>query len=441
MREVAQPIGTGLRHLTVGAAIERASTFVNALILLRFLPPAEYGTLVLIYSLYGLLALIAGLGQGELVVARRAQARGRGSQQDDRSLLSAYLLLVEGGLAGALLLAVLAREVWPVAQAMSASIYWLAVAGALSVPIRTVALTYLSVEQDFRRIKLVDVFRSVTLAAGYLIGVGALQGGVPAALAAYALSGAVVFLLVPEILVEAARALLRPALASMLRLLAGEGKYQLMRTGVTTAHGTLRPWLIQLVLGPEAVALFTAAKTIVAIPGDLLPFKEYLIPVMSQEADQPDRLRRLYASTVRQGTWLFAGIAVGVIVAAPWLFGLLFPKYAQAVPLIRWMALSLLFAGMASPQLAFFYALQLQGAYFLTSALSLAIMLAVGFPLMWWLGVTGMAIGFAINSAVLPLVRHLVLRRRVPRLSLISRDWLRFGPEDRAFIREFLMGR
>ncbi len=441
MRPVPPPIGAGLRHLTVGAAIERASTFVNALILLRFLPPAEYGTLVLIYSLYGLLALIAGLGQGELVVARRAQARGRGSREDDRSLLSAYLLLVAGGLAGSLLLAVLAREVWPAAQSMSPSIYWLAVAGAVCVPIRSVALTYLSVEQDFRRIKLVDILRSVTLAAGYLVGVGVLQRGVPAALAAYAFSSAVIFFLVPEILLEAARAIVRPTLAPMLRLLAGEGKFQLMRTGVTTAHGTLRPWLIQLVLGPEAVALFTAAKTIVAIPGDLLPFKEYLIPVMSQESDQPEQLRRRYASTVRQGTWLFAGIAAALIALAPWLFGVFFPRYAEAVPLIRWMALSLLFAGMASPQLALFYALQLQGAYFLTTALSLAIMLVIAFPLMVWLGISGMAIGFVINSAVVPLVRHLILRRRVPGLSLISRDWLRFGPEDRAFLREFLAGR
>ncbi|HEV8338503.1 MAG TPA: lipopolysaccharide biosynthesis protein [bacterium] len=425
----------------MGAAIERAGTFVNALILLRYLAPADYGTLVLIYSLYGVLALVAGLGQGELVVARRAQARGRVSQHDDRGLLAGYLLLVEGGVAAALLAAILAREIVPAAQSATASVYWLAVTGALGVPIRTVALTYLSVEQDFRRIKLVDIFRSVALAAGYLIGVGVLHRGVPAALAAYALSNAVVFLLVPKILPEAARAVVRPVLGPMLQLLRGEGKFQLLRNGMVTAHGSLRPWLIQLVLGPEAVALFQAAKTIVAIPSDLLPFKEYLLPVMSQEADQPDRLRRLYASTVRQGTWLFAGIALGLIAAAPWLFGVFFPKYGHAVPLIRWMALSLLFTGAASPQLALFYALQLQAPYFLTSTLSLAIMLVVSLPLMWGLGVGGMAIGFVINSAAVTLLRHLILRRRIANLSLLSRDWLRFGPEDRDFIREFLTGR
>src|SRR5688500_7158129 len=92
-----------VRHLTIGALVEKAAMFIGGLLLLRLLPITEYGALVLAYSTYTIIDLFAGFAMGDLVVSRYSQAEGRSDESsagEARELLGSYLFWTFCGLAG-----------------------------------------------------------------------------------------------------------------------------------------------------------------------------------------------------------------------------------------------------------------------------------------------------------------------------------------------------
>jgi len=227
----------------------------------------------------------------------------------------------------------------------------------------------------------------------------------------------------------------------MLALMRDEGKWQILRYGVATVHANARPWLIQLILGLEAVALFNAAKTILGVAPDLLPIKEALIPLMSGAVADADQLRRLYVDSLRYGTFIFGTMTVGIVLVVPWVFPWLFPQYVGAIRLIQIMALSVVITGITTPQASLFYALRTQQYYFTTTLISLVLLVSLGVPLMLALGVNGMGIAFVVSGAIVAWLRQQRLKRECPALALTSVDLLSLRSSDLHFFRKLLLGR
>src|SRR5688500_11114830 len=87
-------LGGAVRHLMQGAVVEKLSSVANGLILLRALPVADYGLLVLVYSVYSLVDFVVGLALGELIVSRCSEARAeRGGPAASARLFQSYILL------------------------------------------------------------------------------------------------------------------------------------------------------------------------------------------------------------------------------------------------------------------------------------------------------------------------------------------------------------
>jgi len=429
-----------VRHLTIGAIVEKAATFVSGLLLFRLLPLADYGALVLAYSTFAIVELFAGFAMGDLVVTRYAQRQEPVSRQpaaEARDLLGSYLLWMAFGIAGAGVAGLLLRPWITSAAPIFAPHYGLLLAAALTTPVRNLVITLLRVEHDFGGIKTADIVRSVGLAAGYMVFIGAWRWGLAGGLAAHLVANSLPLIwLSPRLARQAAGLGRHLRAAAMVRLLGDEGQWQLVRYAVTTLHGSARPWLIGGVLGLEAVALFNAAKTVLAIPGDVLPLKEALVPLMSREVKHPAVLRRMYVESMGLSVGIFGAAAVAIAIAAPWIFTAIFPRYQAAVVLIQIMSANVVIAGLATPQVALLYALRRQRAYSSTTMLNLVLMVLTGVPLMLWLGVTGFAISFVLNSLVIVLLRQRVLRKACPDLSLSWQEWMSFLRPEPAFIRQ-----
>jgi O-antigen/teichoic acid export membrane protein len=431
-----QGLANAIRHLSIGALVEKIAMFASGLLLLGLLPLDEYGALALAYGTYTIVNLVAGWGMGDLVVARHAQAHavattaGTTTDEDSR-LLGSFLFWVFAGVGIVAMIAVVLRPVIVSAVPTLADHYWLVLAAGLTMPLRNLVITVLRARHDFAGIKETDIVRSVGLTAGYALFIGGfgwgLAGGLLASLCANLLPVAWrATALTAQIAAIAADIRPRP----MIDLVRAEGKWQLLRQAVTTTHASSRPWLINAILGIEAVGLFNAAKTVLALPGDLLPVKEALIPLMSREVRSAAALRTLYVQSLTFSTAIFGLLTVVVLLAAPWVFPLVFPRYAAAVPVIQIMSISILVAGLGTPQASLLYALRLQRAYSTTAILNFALMVCLGVPFMLLWGVNGFAAAFVVNSAVILWVRDRILIRACPELRLSWREWSRvFVPE------------
>jgi O-antigen/teichoic acid export membrane protein len=436
-------LGSALRQLTMGAVVEKCANLAGALLLLRYLPLADYGALTIAYATYTAIEFVAGLGLSDLVVARCAEARSQDDEVTEGKLLGSYLVWVVGGAAVCAILGLVLRPVL-VARLPSeiAPLYLLGLSAGLTTPMRSVVVTMFRMHSDFAGVKRVDIVRSVGLAAGYGVFVGVLQWGLAGGLVAYAFANTLPLLTNLRALAPAgrsARGNLRPA--AMLALMRDEGKWQILRYGVATVHANARPWLIQVILGLEAVALFNAAKTILGVAPDLLPIKEALIPLMSGAVADADQLRRLYVDSLRYGTFIFGTMTVGIVLVVPWVFPWLFPQYAGAIRLIQIMALSVVITGITTPQASLFYALRTQQYYFTTTLISLVLLVTLGVPLMLALGVNGMGIAFVASGAIVAWLRQQRLKRECPALALTSVDLLSLRSSDLHFFRKLLLGR
>lgn len=435
-------LGEGIRHLSIGAVVERSLGILNTIVLLRGLAIGEFGALVLIYTVYTFVDFLVGLGQGDLVVARCARATGSGGrdEEDAARLYPSYAFLVLLGTAAVLIVGVLGR--WAVVDHYPslATTYWIALAGVLLTPARNLVVTRLRIQQAFRSIRSSDILRGATLTTGYLFFVTVAGYGLQGALAATALANVVLLIVFGRM--SLGRLSSEPlSLRPIFKLLRGEGSWQLVRYGTVVLQASARPWLIQFSLGTEAVALFHAAKSVLGMPMDLLPIKEALIPIMSQAAGRRSELKELFADSARYATWVYGTMAVGIVILAPLVFGILFNQYSNAVPLIRLMALNLLTSGLATPQVAIFYALGLQKAYFHTTLIGFLTMVLCSPPLMWFLGVEGMAISFVATSLVVVALRQRYLVRRYPELGFTWLTLVRPAPGDWQVVRHMLMGR
>jgi O-antigen/teichoic acid export membrane protein len=429
-----------VRHLMQGAAVEKVSNLVNGLVLLRALSIPEYGLLVLIYSAYAMVDFVVGLALGELIVSRCSEARGRSADSDESTVLfRSYVLLTFCTMALVAVAAVIVlNRLGRAGLPPGLSLGLLVVAGA-TAPVRSLILTELRIRQDFKRVKQVDIVRCCALTTGYLVLIGPVGLGLSGAIMAYTVANALGLLLVARVLVPiAVAAIVRPDLRPVLRLMGEEGKWQTLRYGVTAAHASSRPWLIGAVAGIEAVALFDAAKTATGASLDLLPLKEALVPMMSEQASRRGDLRMLYLDSVRWGVVLFGLMGVAVALAAPAVFTFLFPQYHDAIVVTLVLAAGFLVSGFASPQSALLYALRMQPTYLTTTLLNFGLMFALGIPLMMMWGASGMAMTLIATSALVAILRHKAIRDAVPELRIGWREWFVWRQSDWRLLRSLL---
>lgn len=432
-----------IRHLMQGAVVEKVSSLANGLILLRALSVPEYGLLVLVYSLYSLFDFAVGLALGELIVARCSESRGDPRRAaESAGLFRSYVLLTLCTMAAMTIASIFVMDRIIGGRVLPGVDRALLIMAGATAPFRSLILTELRIRQDFRKVKQADIVRCCALTAGYFVLIGPAGLGFNGALLAYAVANALGLLLVAPLLAPVVfSAIARPDFRPVAGLMREEGKWQMLRYGVTAAHASSRPWLIGAVAGVEAVAIFDAAKTATGASLDLLPLKEALVPIMSERAAQTKQLRQLYLDSARWGVVLYGLMGVAVAVAAPAVFTYVFPRYHDAIPVTEVLALGFIVSGFAAPQTALLYSLRMQPTYLTTTLLNFIMMFALGIPLMLLWGATGMAVTLIITSAAVVVIRHRAVCSTAPDLCIGWREWIRWDHTDWRLLRSLLSRR
>ncbi|KKO46815.1 hypothetical protein WG68_02395 [Arsukibacterium ikkense] len=139
--------------------------------------------------------------------------------------------------------------------------------------------------------------------------------------------------------------------------------------------------------GPAAAGFYALAKTILAMPANLLgkAVADVFYPRITEAANNGENV----AVLLRQATWALAGSGAipfaTIVIAGPWLFGWVFgADWTASGEYARWMALWLYAGFLNRPSVAAIATLSLQGfflCYEIISVLLRAAALVVGFVL------------------------------------------------------------
>ncbi|MGP9801289.1 lipopolysaccharide biosynthesis protein [Rheinheimera sp. NSM] len=139
--------------------------------------------------------------------------------------------------------------------------------------------------------------------------------------------------------------------------------------------------------GPAAAGFYALAKTILAMPANLLgkAVADVFYPRITEAANNGENV----AALLRKATWALAGVGVLpfalIVVAGPWLFGFVFgAEWTVSGEYARWMALWLYAGFLNRPSVAAIATLSLQGfflCYEIVSVLLRAAALVAGFML------------------------------------------------------------
>lgn len=441
MTDWVHRLSGGIRHLSIASVFAKSFGLINASVLFIYLTRHDYGMLALAFSLFGVTNFLSGLAQGELVVSRFSQSRGAADLREGETLLrSFYLLSILSSIAVTAMAWVVTSWSGKLAV-VPASTLGTGLICVLLTPLRNMTYVHFQSRESFDRIRRFEIAQNVIQTSGYVLFIFAFGLGLTGALMAYALSRALPPCIGGRFLARDLWESIRsPSLQPMFALITGEGKWLAARWGVVTAEGSARPWLILLLLGTEAVALFEAAKTVIGMSNDVVPMKQVLLPMMSRSTSEPRELKSLYERASRYGAWLYGIGGIAVILLSPLVFTYIFPKYRESIPLMQIMAANLFVVGFSVPQTPIFFALGQQRFLLVTATLGFSFLFALGIPAMLTLGITGMALAFVASGAILVMVRYRYLCRLRPEMAIEWKTLFRYDKEDGRFLSGLIFG-
>lgn len=187
------------------------------------------------------------------------------------------------------------------------------------------------------------------------------------------------------------------------------GKWALADDFVINSGSNIRPFLIKIFVGTEAVALFSVAQSLYAYTLTLFPIRDILTPILPRVSDDPERLKSHINKATKYATAAFSVLAIASAIGAPMIVYVLFSKYIPSLPLFYILLFGMPWFGFRQVVQPVFYAKKAQKILFFLTIFRIFMVTGLGILLMWFLGVWGAAIEFMLVGILLnpPFARAL----------------------------------
>lgn len=433
-----------LRTIVAGTVLTSAFSIVVKLvgiatiflILSRF-SVAEYGVLELALSLVALLSIFTLPGLDSLVAADMSIEKGKGELTHARNILSSFFLLQ-------VLLSLIAWGVLFFGAQFFSSAYnvpnfYVQLVSCLFLlsPFRVGYGTLFRVQLQFFHQSLIGLLEELAklgliLSFFFIFDMG-ITGILVAIIGSQVISLA---LLLPSAL----RSWYRlqggedKRKVSLLSLIMGRGVWSISTSYMGNMGKALRLWIIQRVLGTEAVGLYAVAIGLIGHTLALVPLSAVTAPLLAQYAHERKRFIRLLNKTLKYQFFSYACIGVIAFVAFPPVLQFVFPEYAGALPLFSIMLLGLLPTAFLAVMTPAYMALKLQKSLFYSVTLKTTLTVLLTYILASFFGIIGVAYEYVITATIQAFERTRVLKGHVPEMQISRRDLVSFDADDSAII-------
>lgn len=174
--------------------------------------------------------------------------------------------------------------------------------------------------------------------------------------------------------------------------------------------------VVGIMAGGEAAGLYFAANRVVQVLNFFLMSQTIVIGPMVSEAyarGKNDHVRRLVASATIQSAIPTIALAVVLTVAAPWIMGLFGSAFAQSVPILQILSVSVVFAVVLGPSDLIMNMCDRERECMIASAICIALGILLIFLGAWWGGLLGTAIGVLLARGIMKVVLWLLAWRLI----------------------------
>jgi O-antigen/teichoic acid export membrane protein len=385
--------------------------FVIAPLLIYKMGAAQYGILLLIWSLTGILSLV-GFGFGEATLRYVARYLGEGNEAGVNRVMSGtltfYLVVCAVVCLGLFGAASMVVDTFEIAESDHGTVEWLLRLSAITFALRAVTLTYGSVPMALQRYDVsskINIAQAAVRAVGYVV----------LALMDFGLLHIVVWDLVTQAATLAAQAVAVKTLAPAVRLIPrlsfaglreifGFSVYSFLTFGFLLMHRESGKLVLGAQLGPTPVAhLGTPDNVAHRLHMVVASGSETLMPRFSADRD-PDGARSLFW----HGTW--ASLAVSLVLFVP--FIVLLPDFlrlwinpefaALSAGLGQLVAFSYISQGAYAPVAAYFRGIGRPGL--VTVVVAVAGLITLGLSVLLVPGHGAMGVGYAYVCGSVPAV-------------------------------------
>lgn len=212
-------------------------------------------------------------------------------------------------------------------------------------------------------------------------------------------------------------------------LVKAHGLWVLLRNILSKLSSSTRLWLVRFFLNTEAVAIYSLARSALAFIITLFPIGTLGL-LLPRELDDHKRLRHIFARMLKYSSFL--GILLGVcfFIFVPIATHYFFPKYNEAIPLIKLMSVVFFLYGFYKILRMMIIALQEQRILFVRSFDNTFLSIGLLALLLPIFGVWGAALEYVITYAVTTTLFYYWLVKTRPYLKIRAREVFAFNRDD-----------
>lgn len=405
--------------------------------ILRALSAEQYGILELTLSIPVLLSIFLLPGLDSLVLADMGAEYGRGERRRARSILTSFMrlqiLLAFAAWAITFFGAAIFTHLYPVSVSYIQAASFLFLIGPLRTAYATVfrvqlkffALSSISFLEEFFKLSMLllvffffelsIVWVIVIMATSQLLVLGVLA--LPFIRGWMEMTGGGMSEPIPSF-----------------QLLQGRGAWSVLSVYAGNVGKAARLWVIQRILGAEAVGLYAVASGLMGHTMALAPIHAVVAPILPQFSHDPSRFARIFSKSIKYQLLSYCAIGVVGFFAFPPILSWLFPDYASAMPLFQIMLLGLIPIAFLSVITPAFAALKLQKSFFASVLIKDVVSIVLTYILATLFGLPGVAYEYVLSTSIYVFERLRRLQRHMKEISVLRTQIFSFDDDDRLIL-------
>jgi len=431
---LTRKIAEGTAIYTVGNFLNNLLGFITVFFLIKALGKFEYGLLTLSLSVFAIVTIFLDLGSLTLIpseIARYKNVNPKIAKSIIKGFSTIQILL---GIAISLMIFIVGFLIKNNYSKEIINLLWIiSIAVVIKAFYNILSVTFYGFTK-FRLHQSMDILNSLAkcIFAFLLFYMG---GGVLAAVAIYPISMIVsVGIFLPYFL-KIIRSMpsnckIRGTIWNIYR---EHGKFVIANVPLKRAHTEMPVWIIQYLLGVEAVAVFSVASKIVSFMlGLLMPLSKVLFPVFSEiSTTNKNKMHTIVNRGIKYTTMLSIIIFIISFISMPLIFKLAFKEYYEAVYLARILLLILLFPPIFNVVTPYLYGIRGQKYIFYILLYSFFIYFFVFYIFTYIFGLTGSALGRVFDSMIIAIMQYKVIVNIDPNMRINIKEIFKIDEYDK----------
>jgi len=177
------------------------------------------------------------------------------------------------------------------------------------------------------------------------------------------------------------------------------GKWGSFRLIVEQLTSSLKPWVLNFILGIESVAIFTMGRELYAVLTKVFPIQRVIFPIISRKIKEIKITLRMIYKSQKCLLWLNTPMFFLAFFIGPFFINWFFPQYSSSVPVFQIFLLLIFLNVFRLGQSSLFFAFRQQKIISYIYFLKIFLFFLFLIPFSFWWGVKGAA--FAAVSVVL----------------------------------------